>query len=182
MIAVGIDPGTNKSGVVVFDNEAQAVTYSAELANEDLLLSLRGGGPLDVNDVDQVYVENIEAMGLAVGKTTFQTCIWIGRFLEAFAVLTGGEAHLVSRGDEKTVLCGAATFRNPETGKRKAVGDSQIRRALIERFPGTGGGATPQVGTKTKPGPLYGVSGHCWQALAVVVTGLEIGDERCSKN
>ena len=174
MIAVGIDPGTSKSGLVCFDTESRRVTYSAELDNEDLLLSLRGGGSLDVDTWDCLFIENIESMGIAVGKSTFQTCIWIGRFLEAFAVLTGQESRLVSRGDEKTVLCGASTYRNPETGKRKAVGDSEIRRALIERFPATGVGSVPQVGNKKQPGPLYGVSGHCWQALAVVVVGLEI--------
>jgi hypothetical protein len=51
--------------------------------------------------------------------------------------------------------------------------DAEIRRRLIERFPATGGGSIPQIGTKAQPGPLYGVSGHCWQALSVVVTGLE---------
>lgn len=34
-------------------------------------------------------------------------------------------------------------------------------------------GIDPQVGTKAKPGPLYGVKGHSWSALAVVLTGLE---------
>lgn len=112
-------------------------------------------------------------MGLSVGKSTFQTCIFIGRVLEAFLKSTGKEARLVSRGDEKIVICGMKTYVNPVTGKRKGIGDAEIRKGLIERFPATGGGSIPQVGTKAKPGPLYGVTGHCWQALAVVITGLE---------
>lgn len=42
--------------------------------------------------------------------------------------------------------------------------------ALLDLFPRTGGGATPQIGTKAKPGPLYGVSSHAWAALGVAVT------------
>ena len=43
-------------------------------------------------------------------------------------------------------------------------------QALLDLFPRTGGGATPQIGTKGKPGPLYGVSSHAWAALGVAVT------------
>jgi len=32
-----------------------------------------------------------------------------------------------------------------------------------------GGTRDAAVGTKKTPGPLYGVSGHAWQALAVAV-------------
>lgn len=45
-----------------------------------------------------------------------------------------------------------------------------VRKALLDLFPRTGGGATPQVGTKAKPGPLYGISTHAWAALGVAVT------------
>ena len=48
--------------------------------------------------------------------------------------------------------------------------DTNIRQALLDLFPRAGGGATPQVGTKGKPGPLYGVSSHAWPALAVAIT------------
>jgi hypothetical protein len=37
--------------------------------------------------------------------------------------------------------------------------DANIRQALIDKL-----GA---VGTKKAPGPLYGISGHLWAALAV---------------
>jgi len=48
--------------------------------------------------------------------------------------------------------------------------DGNIRQALIDRFPATGGGKIPQIGTKAKPGPLYGFSRDKWAALAVAVT------------
>ena len=184
MIAAGIDPGTDHSGIVCFDSVNNKVLYAREMDNVSLLNALRGERlEIDAYAWDILYIEKIEAMGLIVGKSTFETCIWIGKFAEAFrAVNRKTEAVLVSRGDEKIVLCGASTFKNPVTGKRKSVGDGQIRAALIERFPATGGGSVPQVGTKNNKGPLYGVTGHCWQALSVVITGLEIDKQKPSKS
>ena len=117
-------------------------------------------------------------MGLAVGRTTFVTCIWIGRFMEAWESKRKEKAHLISRGDERIVICGAATYIHPETGKRHRVSDSEIRSALIEQFPATGEGKTPQIGTKKKPGPLYNVKGHAWSALSVAYTFAQTHDEQ----
>ena len=51
--------------------------------------------------------------------------------------------------------------------------DSLVRQRLIEMF---GGDRASAVGTKAKPGPLYGVASHAWAALAVaVVAGMEAG-------
>jgi hypothetical protein len=55
-------------------------------------------------------------------------------------------------------------------GGNQRAKDPNIRQALLDIFPGTGGGATPQIGTKAKPGPLYGVTSHAWSALAVAIT------------
>ncbi len=52
--------------------------------------------------------------------------------------------------------------------------DSLVRQRLIEIH---GGDRASAVGTKAKPGPLYGVASHAWAALAVaVVAGMEAGD------
>ncbi|MNY62967.1 hypothetical protein D3C86_1998680 [compost metagenome] len=48
--------------------------------------------------------------------------------------------------------------------------DANVRQALLDMFPRTGGGKTPQIGTKAQPGPLFGVSSHAWAALGVAVT------------
>lgn len=180
MVVIGIDPGPEKSGVVVFNASSNEVIWSADdLDNKVVLVQLREGGwwPHAMT-VDVVFVETIEAMGLTVGKSTFQTMKWVGRFIEAWEGVGancggGGVIYEVSRGDEKVFLCGAVTFRNPSTGKSKAVSDAQIKAAIKDKFPATGGGKNPVVGTKRKPGPLYGVKGHAWSALAVALTGLE---------
>jgi hypothetical protein len=104
-------------------------------------------------------IEMIASYGMPVGREVFETCVWIGRFVEAFSRDSRAHApRLVYRKDVKMHLCG--------TNKAK---DANVRQALLDLFPRTGGGATPQVGTKAKPGPLYGVSTHAWPALGVAV-------------
>ncbi len=173
----GVDPGTDKSGFVLFDNVDKRVIFSDDLRNEIILSILRieGDFPMvsSVETWETFFIEDIESMGLVVGKSTFQTVKWIGRFIEAYEYSTKKKAVGISRGDEKITLCGARTFVNPKTGSRKAVTDANIKSAVIDRFLPLGGGKTPQVGTRIQPGPLYGVKGHCWQALAVLITGLE---------
>jgi hypothetical protein len=178
MIAYGIDPGTEHSGVVAYDVGFGVVLEAGEVSNGALLAYLRNpvARPSRFH-LDRVYIETIEPMGLPVGKSTLETMRWVGRFQEAWERYSGLTARLVSRGDEKTILCGAATFRDPKSGRHRSVTDAQIRQAIIDRFPATGGGKTPQVGTKKQPGPLYGVKGHAWSALAVVLTGLEATEE-----
>ena len=44
--------------------------------------------------------------------------------------------------------------------------DANIRQAIIDRF----GGKAAAIGTKKNPGPLYGVSGDVWAAIAVGLT------------
>jgi hypothetical protein len=180
MIAYGIDPGTEHSGVVAYDTEWRIVLEAGEVSNGSLLAYLRNPVTRARFHLDRVYIETIEPMGLPVGKSTLETMRWVGRFQEAWERYSGLIARLISRGDEKTILCGAATFRDPKSGRLRSVTDAQIRQAIIDRFPAAGGGKTPQVGTKSQPGPLYGVKGHAWSALAVVLTGLETTKEQQS--
>ncbi len=103
----------------------------------------------------QLAIEMIACYGMPVGADTFDTCVWIGRFIEA----SNTDPALVYRKDVKMHLC--------HTMRAK---DANIRQALLDLFPATGGGKTPQVGTKKQPGPLFGVKSHVWAALAVAVT------------
>jgi len=186
MLICGLDPGTESTGVCVLDVEPSTVRWAGELDNDELLSKLRyrpSFTPDVVSLWDRLYVETIAPMGLVLGASTLETMRWVGRFQEAWERSTDRPAVLVFRNDEKLVLCGRCTYPNPRTGRPKAVGDAEIRRALIDRFPGTGGGKTPQIGTKREPGPLFGMRGHAWSALAVLVTGMELEkDGRNVKN
>lgn len=143
-VIFAVDPGTTESAFVVFDGER--VIERGKLPNEILVRRLRNNA-----SASRLVVEMIASYGMAVGAEVFQTCVWIGRYLEAW-----GQSHaLLYRRDVKLHLCGSARAK-----------DGNIRQALIDRW----GGKEKAIGKKATPGPLYGVSADVWAALAVAVT------------
>jgi len=114
---------------------------------------------------DHLAIEMIGSYGMAVGATVFETCVWIGRFIGQWP----GEYTRVFRkgrwGDNKQFPGVAMTLCRSNLAK-----DSNIRRAILDLYEPTGGGKIPQIGTKSKPGPLCGVSKDVWAALAVAIT------------
>jgi hypothetical protein len=143
-VILAIDPGPEQSAYVQYAN---GPVESGILPNEELLESIRL-----VFEISHLAIEGIACYGMPVGKETFDTCIWIGRFIEA----NGGVHNLVYRSDVKMHLCRSMRAKDP-----------MIRQALIDRF---GPGKEKAIGTKKNPGPLYGIKSHCWSALAVAVT------------
>lgn len=145
---LAVDPGTTQSGFVILENDH--VITSGVLPNAKALELVAAHDGV-------VAIEMVASFGMAVGKEVFETVRWIGRFQQASR--DPEAVSLVYRRDVKLHLCG--------TSKAK---DANIRQALLDMFPRTGGGKTPQVGTKGQPGPLFGVSSHAWSALGVAVT------------
>lgn len=150
MKILALDPGTSKTGWCLLDS-GRPIAFGV-LDNAAMLDEIR-----NTYEADLMAVEMIASYGMAVGREVFETCVWIGRFLQTWR--DPAAVKLVYRKDVKIFLCG--------TTKAK---DANIRQALLDTYPATGGGATPQVGTKSQPGPLYGVSSHVWPALGVAVT------------
>lgn len=105
-------------------------------------------------------LEMVASYGMSVGKDIFETVRWIGRLQQAYR--DPEAVMLIYRRDVKMHLCGSAKAK-----------DGNIRQALLDLFPATGGGKTPQVGIKSKPGPLFGVSTHAWAALGVAITATD---------
>ena len=148
MIITGIDPGSRTSGFVSWDvKREKIISYEEKAANDSLLIGLRK--PNLIKD-HIVAIEQIRGYGIVAGDDTFDTCEYAGRFREAHEG-KGGKVMMIPRKDIKRHLCGNTT-----------TNDKYIRQALIDRF--------GDVGTKKKPGPLYGISGHLWAALAVCIT------------
>jgi hypothetical protein len=147
-VILALDPGPTQTGWVEFDGAR--VLDCGVLPNADILRTL----PHDEAGV--LAIEMIASYGMPVGREVFETCVWIGRLQQAWR--EPDAVRLVYRKDAKHHLCG--------TSKAK---DANVRQALLDLFPRSGGGATPQIGTKHAPGPLYGVSTHVWPALAVAV-------------
>lgn len=148
---LAIDPGTTESAYCIYDPVQHRVDMCDILANETLLRKLRAGA----FEGYKPAIEMVASYGMPVGREVFETVLWIGRFVESLYPV---ESQLVYRLDVKTHLCKSAKAK-----------DANIRQAILDAFPRTGGGATPQVGTKSKPGPLFGVRSHIWSALAVAM-------------
>lgn len=149
---IAIDPGTHQSAWIEYTPETHQIGRFGIEDNADLSYSLSlawGHWPDCV-----LAIEMIASYGMPVGQEVFETCVWIGRFIEAFQ---GGE--FVYRKDVKLHLCQSPRAK-----------DANVRQAIIDLFPATGGGKTPQIGTKKQPGPLYGMSSHVWSALGVALT------------
>lgn len=145
-----VDPGTTESAYVLM--HGSAIADFGKIANGDLLALLKRAQGRGYH----FAVEMIASYGMAVGREVFETCVWIGRFIEAIGA--GESCHRVYRRDVKQFLCG--------TSKAK---DGNVRTAIIDRF----GGKAAGVGTKRAPGPLYGISSDVWAALAVGITWME---------
>lgn len=154
MNILAIDPGSEESGWVRITAGHAIVDHGID-DNELMLEMLRSE-----RMADMLVTEYMEPQGLPMSKQSMRTLWWIGRFREAW-----GRPKLyqeVTRRQVKSHICQSQRAR-----------DSNIRQALIDRYPASGGGKTPQIGTKSQPGPLLGMTSHCWAALAVGITYLE---------
>jgi hypothetical protein len=150
MLILSLDPGPVQTGYCV--TRGMDVVDSGVLVNKQMRDYI-----CEAIQVNVLAVEMIASYGMPVGREVFETCVWIGRFVQSWRYPE--EARLVYRKDVKLHLCGTTKAKDPN-----------VRQALIDLYPRTGGGKTPQIGTKGQPGPLYGVSTHAWPALGVAVT------------
>ncbi len=139
---LAIDPGTTESAYVLLDGEN--IFQSGKVGNRKMQSVISTTPGISFN---RLVVEMIASYGMPVGKEVFETCVWIGRFIE----VARADFSLIYRKDIKVHFCG--------TTKAK---DGNIRQAIIDRY-----GGSSAIGKKANPGPLYGVSGDVWAALAV---------------
>lgn len=144
MKVLSIDPGSYKSGYVVWDGNHNLTP--GVIPNEEVL-SL-----LSENTIDKLVIENIASYGRPVGRTVFDTCIWIGRYIQLWNDLNRPheDLYLVERKEVKMHLCGKTSSK-----------DSDIIKAIKDRF--------GDKGTKKKPGFTYFLSRDSWQAFALAI-------------
>ena len=152
MMIVAIDPGPEQSTWVTYDpSRARPVLKIGRDWDNQVVLELL----YDLREGQIPVCEGLECFGMAVGRETFDTVRWTGRFQEA-CLRTDHPFHLLPRSRVKSHLCHAAN-----------ANDAEIRMALLDRF---GPGRAKAIGLKKSPGPLYGIAEHAWSALALAVT------------
>jgi len=151
MRLLAIDPGPVESAYVLYDTTRRTPITFAKGSNYNMREVLLSRHLAE----DLVVIEMIASYGMAVGAEVFETCVWIGRFIEA----TDSPRRRIFRRDVKLHLCGSARAK-----------DSNIRQALIDRY---GPGKDAAIGRKASPGVLYGIKADVWAALAVAVTAAD---------
>ena len=94
-----------------------------------------------------------------VGAEVFDSVFWTGRFAQVW------HPRPFTR-----------LLRAKVRGHLHAIkgGDPAVRAGLLLRF---GGYKEVAIGTKKKPGPLYGIKSHMWSALALAVTFWDLSQE-----
>lgn len=138
MKIIGIDPG-NKETAIVFASGYDIIDHFY-LKNDEALEKI-----IDINMHYKcdIYCEMIASYGMPVGKTVFETCLFIGRIIEALP-----NVKLITRNAVKNAICHSSK-----------ANDANIRQALIDIY--------GEAGTKKNQGGTYGLSGDKWAALAV---------------
>ena len=151
MSLFAIDPGTTESAYVVLNDDGR-VAEKGILLNDWVLLMLE----LTLQPSDRIVIEMVACYGMPVGAETFETCVWIGRFIQK---VYPHPVELLTRNEVKMALCQRVA----------GVNDAILRRRLIDLY---GPGRATANGSKLKPGPLYGIKSHMWSALALGVAAL----------
>ena len=149
MRILAIDPGPIESAYVVIDYDTCQPLDFGKLPSPALRTLIVSGDIV----ADRSAIEMVASYGMAVGAEVFDTCVWIGRYME---VLELTDPQLVKRLPVKLHHC--------HDSKAK---DSNITQALVDRF--TPGQPNHGKGTKAAPGWFYGFSKDVWQAYALAV-------------
>ena len=172
---LAIDPGPKESGFIHMTQAlGEFVFFSCGIVDRgiwknDKLREVIADIPTFSNrDPEEwlIAIEDVRSYGMAVGKDVFQTVRQIGRF-EQVCAQAGMAYVLVPRTCVKMTLCHNTRAK-----------DTNIRQALLDHY---GDGSRSVVGTKGRPGPLYGIKRHMWAALALATTIVQLNESEPEK-
>lgn len=165
-----IDPGPKQSGVAWVGDQGEFL-HGEIMPNEYVFFSVQkqilllGGTKFTVEELlvehTQPYTLTTKSGGSFFPKQILQTAVWVGRFWQSWYDFYGTDPKIISRRDVKKILLGHGG----------SAQDKHVMENIIKRY----GGETRQqvVGTQKNPGPLYGVKGDIWAALAVALAWLK---------
>lgn len=155
MLILAIDPGPKESGWCVIDADTRKPLHHGKHGNEMMTGLVRVG--TRIGEPDTLVIEMVASYGMPVGADVFETCVWIGRFLEAAEDNPWlFRRRREYRRDVKLHHCHSSR-----------AADANVRQALVDRF--APGQANHGKGTKARPGWFYGFRADIWQAYALAV-------------
>lgn len=179
MRLIAIDPGPARSAIVQIGFDG-SIHSSATEVNSEVLKTLKLFKPAKAH----LAIEMIACYGMAVGADVFQTCVWIGRFIQAYDP-TEQLTTLIPRPDVKMNVCGNRTAKDSNIrqacidrygGDRKALGAIKCQTCKGKGWVGRGRPTCTDCkgsGWKVSPGPLKGIKGDEWAALALALTWID---------
>jgi hypothetical protein len=153
MRIIGIDPGTSKSGLVIWNEDAHRVDHCVNgIRNLELLTWLElHHWHHDAGECQGLVIETLSPRGMSLDRNTFATIF-----------LTGQLHRLVSHDTPlMPVLMERDQIKRELLGRTNVPGADSKITALLRDEAG-------EKGTKANPGPCYGMAGHAWQALGAV--------------
>jgi len=161
-MTLAIDPGSTESGIVLMDKEYTPVFFDI-IPNEKVIpiiaLEIGAKKPYTVIEMVAHY-----GTGMPAGKDVFETCIWIGRFVESLTQM-GLVVTTLPRQTVKLHLCNSVRAK-----------DKNVIQALVDRFSDTVHGKYGK-GTKKDPGFFFGFRDDVWQAFALGTTYIDLKEK-----
>lgn len=148
---LAIDPGNRESAWCLIDCETRRSIDHAKQPNDDVRKLLLNAS------ADTLAIEMVASYGMSVGADVFETCVWIGRFLE----VADDNPWIFRRGRHKRL---AVKTHHCHDSRAK---DTNVRQALVDRF--APGEPNHGKGTKAEPGWFHGFAADIWQAYALAV-------------
>jgi hypothetical protein len=151
--------------ILAIDPDPRGGTW-VELRHDATIVYHERNSPIDeiasiIPDADRVIVEDVQSYGMPVGRSIFSTVKNIGHMRAVALQHRVKFDDSIARPAVKARLCGSVRAK-----------DGNVRQAVIDLYPSTGGGKVPEIGTKSKPGPLYSIAADEWAALALGVVWL----------
>ena len=113
---LAIDPGNEYSGYVLIGAEDMRPLEKGKVINKEVIERVQKA------DFDELVIEMVASYGMPVGRSVFETCVHIGRLMQAASSVSIPTARLY-RQDVKLNIC----HSNRAT-------DATITQALIDRF------------------------------------------------
>ncbi len=160
MIIVGIDGGCGTTAAVKIrcsgPDSLPEILEKVYLPNKEMMDWLWNV------ECDLIVIEAIMSYGGA-GSEVIQTAYWNGRFMST--IQSSGKA-----------VCALERIKVKQLLFGKAIGnDSAVTQYIEDLY----GGRQKARGTKAKPGLLYGITKHMWQALGCAfacIVAIETGE------